>query len=62
MKEKRVNVGESRTLAKEREIKAGAWRGKCGLHNEGMQIPRRKGRASKARRAFLVEVEGSTSG
>ena len=32
----------------EREgIRAGAWRGKRGLHTKGKQIPRRKGRASK---------------
>ena len=38
---------ESRTLARETEIKARAWRGKSGLHGEGRQIPRRKGRANK---------------
>ena len=31
----RLKVGESRILAREKEIKAGAWRGKGGLHNEG---------------------------
>ena len=30
-------MGESRTLARERGIRAGAWRGKGGLHSEGMQ-------------------------
>ena len=37
----RVKVGESRTLAREREIRARAWSGKGGLHSEGRQIPRR---------------------
>ena len=32
---------------REREIKAGAWRGKGRLHSEGRQVPRRKGRVSK---------------
>ena len=40
-------MSESRTLAKKREIRAGAWRGKGGLHSEGTQVRRRKGRASK---------------
>ena len=44
---KRVKVGESRTLTREREIRARAWRGKGGLHSEGRQIPRGRGRASK---------------
>ena len=43
----RVNVGESRSLARERGIRARAWSGKGGLHREGRLIPRRKGRASK---------------
>ena len=43
----RVKVGESRTLARKRGITAGAWSGKGGLHREGRQITRRKGRASK---------------
>ena len=42
----RVKVGESRTLARERGIRARAWSGKGGLHREGRQIPRRTGRAS----------------
>ena len=45
----RVKVGDSRTLAGERRIRARAWSGKsglCGLHRERRQIPRRKGRAS----------------
>ena len=45
-KGERVEVGESRTLARERGIGARAWRGKGGLHSEGRQIPRRTGRAS----------------
>ena len=32
---------------RERRIKAGAWRGKGGLHSERRQAPRRKGSASK---------------
>ena len=47
MKEERVKVGESCTLARERGIRARAWRGKGGLHSEERRIPRRKGRASK---------------
>ena len=34
MRGQRVKVGESRTLAKVRGIRAGAWRGKGGLHSE----------------------------
>ena len=45
----RVKVGESRTLARKRGIRARAWSGKRGLHRGGRQIPRRKGRASKKR-------------
>ena len=47
MRGERVKVGESCILAREREIRAGAWRGKAGLHSEGGQIPRRKGSANK---------------
>ena len=43
----RVNVGESRTSARERGIRAGAWRGKGGLHSEERQVSRKKGWASK---------------
>ena len=43
----RVKVSESRTLAKERGIIAGARRGKDGLHSEGRQVPRRRKKASK---------------
>ena len=42
----RVKMGESHTLARVREIRARAWRGKGGFHRERRQIPRRKGRAS----------------
>ena len=42
----RVKVSESRTLARVREIKAGARSGKGGLHRERRKISRRKGRAS----------------
>ena len=47
MRGERVKVGESRTLASERGIRARAWRGKGGLDRERRQILRRKGRASK---------------
>ena len=43
----RVKMGESRTLARVRGIRARAWRGKGGLHGERGQIPKRKGKASK---------------
>ena len=46
MRGERVKVGESRTLARVRGIRARAWRGKGGLDREGRQIPRRTGRAS----------------
>ena len=47
MRGKRVKMGESRTLASERGIRARAWSGKGGLHREGRKISRRRGRASK---------------
>ena len=43
----RVKVSKSRTLAREREIRARAWRGKSGLDREEKRVPRRKERASK---------------
>ena len=46
MRGKRVKVGESRTLARVRGLRARAWRGKGGLDREGRQILRRTGRAS----------------
>ena len=47
MRGERVKVGESRTLARERGIRARAWSGKGGLDRKERQIPRRTGRASK---------------
>ena len=47
MRAERVKMGESRTLARVRGIRARAWRGKNGLHGERRQIPMRIGRASK---------------
>ena len=47
MRGERVKMGESRTLGRERRIRARAWSGKGGLHREQGQIPRRTGRASK---------------
>ena len=55
----RVKMGESRTVTREREIRAGAWSGKGGLHGEGRF---QGGKGGRARRASLEEVEGSTSG
>ena len=46
MRGERVKVGESRTLARVRGIRARAWRGKGGLDREREKIPRRTGRAS----------------
>ena len=40
-------MSQSRTFSREKEIRAGAWRGKDGLHGEGRQIPGRRGRATK---------------
>ena len=47
MREERVKMGESLTLARKRGIRAKAWSGKGGLHREQGLIPRRTGRASK---------------
>ena len=47
VRRERVKVSKSRTLAREREIRARAWRGEDGLQSEGRQIPRRKKRKSK---------------
>ena len=55
----RVKMGESRTLARKRRIRARAWRGKDGLHGEGRF---QGGKGGQARRASLGEVEGSMSG
>ena len=46
MRGERVKVGESRTLARVKGIRARACSGKGGLHRERRQIPWRKGRAS----------------
>ena len=46
MRGERDKVSESRTLAIERKITAGAW-GKGGHHNEERQISRKRGSASK---------------
>ena len=46
MRRERAKVRKSRTLARERGIRARAWSGKGGLHREEWQIPRRTGRAS----------------
>ena len=43
----RVKMGESRTLARERGIRARACSGKGGLHCERGQIPRRKGKGKQ---------------
>ena len=40
-------MSENRTLMREREVRARAWRGKGGLHGERRVVPRRTGRASK---------------
>ena len=47
MREERVKVGESRTLARERGIRAGVQRGKGGLHSKGRQISERLGLAKR---------------
>ena len=60
MREERVKESNSRTLGREREIKAGAWRKKVRLHDEGRKIPRRKG--GQARSATLGEVEETRAG
>ena len=57
MKEERVKVCESRTLARKRKIRVRAWSGKGRFHREGRKIPRR---ASK--KASLEQVEESMSG
>ena len=60
MREERVKVGESRTLARKRGIGATAWSGKGGLKvNEGRF---QEGKGGQARRASLEQVEGSMSG
>ena len=59
MREEKVKVGESRTLARERKIRAGAWRGEVdSTVNEG----RFQAMGGQARRASLEQVEGSMCG
>ena len=60
MRWERVKVSESRTLARGRRIRAEEWRGKRGLHSEGIRLEGEKG--GQARRAYLEELEGSMSG
>ena len=47
MREERVKVSKSRTLTREREIRARAWKGEGRFHGEGREVPRRKGKACK---------------
>ena len=47
-------MSKSHTLARERRIREGAWRGKSALHNEGRQVLR--GERGQVR-ASLGEVE-----
>ena len=47
MREEGVKVSSIRTLVRVREIRAGARKGKGGLHRKRRQVPKRKGRASK---------------
>ena len=42
-----MKVSKYRTLARERWIRAGAWREKGKLRSEGRRTPKRRGRASK---------------
>ena len=51
MRGKRVKVSESHTLAREKEIRARAWRGKGGLHSEKGKF--QGGKGGQARRASL---------
>ena len=40
-------MSKSRILAREKEIRAGTWRGKSGLHSEERKFLRMRGSASK---------------
>ena len=40
-------MSKSCTLAKKKRVRAGAWRGKSGLHTEEKRVPRRRGREAK---------------
>ena len=56
----RVKVSENRIWAREREIRARAWRGEGGLYSERRGF--REGEGGQARRASLEQLEGSMSG
>ena len=56
----KVKVSESHTLVRDRGIRAGAWKGKNGIHVKKGRS--RRGEAGQARRAFLEEEEESMSG
>ena len=60
MRGERVKVGESRILARERGIRAGAWKRKCGCTVKEGKF--QGGKGGQARRASLREVEESMSG
>ena len=49
-----VKVSENLSLVGVREIRAGARKGKGGLHRKRRQVPKRKGRASK--KGLLREI------
>ena len=59
MRGERVNVGESRTLVRERRIRAEAVRGKDDSTVKEGRFKREKGR--QAKKAHLGEVERSMS-
>ena len=63
MRGERVKMGESRTLARKRGIRARAWSGKGELHREGRQIPGRANKKSLLRRGKrkLERVSGRKS-
>ena len=44
-------MSESRTVVRVKGIRAEAWRGKGGLHNERRQVPRRTSKKSIPRRS-----------
>ena len=59
MREERVKMGESRTLARVRGIRVRAWSGKGGLDREGRQIPRRASKKSLPRTSRRKHERGS---
>ena len=66
VREERVKVSKSRTLAREKGIRARAWRGKGGLYSERRQVPSRRARASKeslprGKRRMHEQVSGRKS-